>query len=229
MQEPSHPYEPLGTPPTPPPPSRPRWRVPKVAVAVGVTAFLGLGGAGLAFAVGGTGSSGSSPSSSPASSPSSTPSSPVTPKTGHPGFGPGGRFGRGFAAGLGGNVVHGEYTVKNGSSYQTVAVQVGQVTGVSPTSITVKSSDGYTQTYVVQSSTIVDSQSGGISAVQDSDNVNIQSLVQGSKHTATDIVDTTKIGASRKGFGFGSDGPGRKFEPPAPSGTPDSGASTSEA
>ena len=199
-QEP-HPYEPLGS---LPPPPRPHRRVPRVAVAAGVTAFFGLAGAGLAFAVGGgSGSSGASLSAS------SSTSTTVAPNTERPHLGPGGRPGLGFGRGLGGNVVHGQYTVKNGTTYQTVTVQTGQVTAVDGKSITVKSADGFTQTYAVQASTIVDSQSGGISAVANTDNVDVQGL-QGKTLTATNIVDTTKIGASRQGFGFGAGGPGGK-------------------
>jgi hypothetical protein len=190
MDQEVHPYEPLNA--SEPPVHQAR-RVPRVAVAVGITAFLGLAGAGVAVAVGG-GSGAPAPSLSSSSPPSST--SPTVPGRPHPRAG--------FAAGgLGGNVLHGEYTIANGSSYQTVAVQVGQVTAVSSGSITVKSSDGYTHSYTVQPTTIVDSQSGGIAAVASKDTVRVQALVQGRSQIATNIVDTTKVGASRKGFGFG--------------------------
>jgi hypothetical protein len=109
---------------------------------------------------------------------------------------------------LGRNVVHGEFTTGSGSSYKTVAVQVGQVMAVSSSSITVKSSDGFTQTYTVEPTTVVDSQSGGISAVTSTDSVTVEALVQGKKQTATDIADTTKVGNSRKGFGLPGSGGG---------------------
>lgn len=198
-------------------------RIPRVAVAVGVTAFAGLAGAGLAVAA--SGGSGTSPGA--ALSASSATTSTTLPAGAHPKVrGPGrfagpaglGGFGRlgGLGGDLGGRVVHGEYTVKNGTTYRTVAMQVGKVTAVSAKSITVKSADGFTQTYVVQTSTVVDSQSGGIAAVAGQDQVRVEALVQGATQTATDIVDTTKIGASRKGFGFGPAAPGEAPVPPSP-------------
>ena len=185
---------------------RPRRRVPRVAVAAGLTAFLALAGAGLAVAASGGGGTAASLSSSSASSTTSVPGPAPHHKMGRHGapFG-GARFG--------GPVVHGEYTIRDGS---TVAVQVGQVGSVSATAITVVSSDGYTQTYTVQPSTIVDSQSGGISAVAAKDTVRVEAVVNGSTRTATGIIDTTKIGASRKGFGFGDGPPGPGGAGPMP-------------
>ena len=190
-----HPYEPLQE----TNPGKPR-RVPRVAVAVGLTAFLGLAGAGLAFAVGGSGTPGTALSSS-TSSTTSVPKS-VRPHIGH-GAGPMLGLGRGL-----GRVLHGEYTIDEGGTYKTIAVQTGMVTAVSCTSISVQSTDNLVQTYAVQPSTVVDSQANGISTVQKGDTVNVQAVVQNSSRTATNIVDVTKVGASRKGFGFMPGAPG---------------------
>jgi hypothetical protein len=195
MDQEAHPYEPSNAPK--PQVHQPR-RVPRVAVAVGITAFLGLAGAGVAVAVGGGGGAPAASLSS-SSPPSST--SPTIPGRPH-------RRAGSAARGLGGNVLHGDYTVANGSSYKTVTVQVGQVTAVSSGSITVKSADGYTHSYTIQPSTVVDSQSGGIAAIASKDTVRVEALVQGRSQTATNIVDTTKVGSSRKGFGFGPGRPG---------------------
>ncbi|QDG64488.1 hypothetical protein NIBR502771_01380 [Pseudarthrobacter sp. NIBRBAC000502771] len=62
--------------------------------------------------------------------------------------GPGG-LGMG-AAGLNA-AVHSEYVVLEGSSYVTMAGQTGTVTGISGTSLTVKSEDGFSRTYTVGS------------------------------------------------------------------------------
>ena len=200
-------------------------RVPRVAIAVGLTALFGLAGAGLAFASGGGG--GATGASLSASSSTTAPATP-------PAKGPRGhlnrpalRFGRGFdgPGGVGGGpIVHAVYTVKDGSAYKTYAAQVGQVVTVSTTSITVKSDDGFTQTYAVETSTIVDSQSGGISAVAGTDVVRIEALVSGSTQTATNIVDITKIGASRKGFGYPAPAGGWKGWGPGGAGGPASPA-----
>lgn len=107
---------------------------------------------------------------------------------------------------MGGKVLHGVFTVKTPSgTYQTVEEQVGTVTAVSSGSITVKSTDGYSNTYSVSSSTVVDSQAGGINAVAANDTVRVSAAVPKSgTDTATSITDTTKIAASRSGFGFGA-------------------------
>jgi hypothetical protein len=104
--------------------------------------------------------------------------------------------------GFGGAVVHGQETVKQGTGYKTIYFQTGTVKAVSGSSITVVSSDNYEATYTVKSSTLVDSQAGGISAVAVKDTVSIEA-VDGTPPVAASILDTTKVGASRQGFGFG--------------------------
>ena len=212
------------------PPSR--RRTAKIALAVGVTALLGMAGTGIAYAVGGSPaqtSSGDGASLS-ASSGSTTTTVPGEPgRKFHRGFGgPGFGFGFGFGPGMGGAgpVVHGQFTEGSGSTYKTIAFQNGTVKSVSASAITVASRDGFSQSYVVQSSTVVDAQSNGIATVAKGDTVIIEGLVQGSKITATNIADTTKIGSSRQGFGFGSGfGPGDK--PMGPGAAP--GAASSAA
>ena len=191
-------------------PARPRRRLPRAAMAGGLAIGLALGGAGIAFAA----------TSSSSSTPSATAPRGTTPTPGHGprgfGGGPRGFGGPGGAAGLG-RVVHGQFTERTASGgYQTVEIQVGKVTAVSNTSITVVSSDKYSHTYTVVASTMVDSQRDGISSVATGDQVQVTATSASGKDTATNVIDTTKIGASRKGFGFGS-GPGHGGAPPAPS------------
>lgn len=147
--------------------------------------------------------------------------------------GGGGAFGFAFAGGLGGGVLHGEFTVRSGSGYKTEAVQTGSVTAVSKSSLTVKSSDGYTHTYVVESSTVVDSQAGGISSVSKGDSISVTATVSGSTETAAQITDQTKLKSSGQHFGFdpfGGGGGGQGPRPPAPpsggSGSSSSGSSS---
>ncbi len=108
----------------------------------------------------------------------------------------------GFGPGMGPGVVHGIYTVRNGTGYKTVESQVGTVQSASSTSLVVVSADNYSQTYTVQASTVVNSQSGGISTVHKGDTVRVEAVQGTSGYTATDIVDTSQIGSSRQGFGF---------------------------
>jgi hypothetical protein len=192
---------------------RPTWRdrvrhAPRAAVIAGLVAVLAVGGAGVAFAAGSGSSSTSSPSST---SPTTTPKAkgPHGPM-GRPGFGPfQGLGGFGLGGFAGGGVLHGTVTIRSGSGYKTVDIQTGTVTGKSgSTSITVASADKYSQTYVVTSATIVNSQAAGIGSVAVGDQVSVEATVSGTTATATNIVDTTKIKSSWKSFGFGPP-PGR--------------------
>jgi hypothetical protein len=114
-----------------------------------------------------------------------------------------------------GDVVHGQFTTRTSSGgYQTVAVQVGKVATVSSTAISVTSTDGYSHSYTVTASTVVDAQRDGIGSVAVGDQVRIVATTKGTQATATNVVDTTKIGASRAGFGFDRPHDGRQR--PAP-------------
>lgn len=209
-------HEPLqpGGPPTDAPV---RWKIPRVAATAGLAAFLGLAGAGVAFAVSGHGASASSPGpvlsgGALTASGGTTTTPPSAPPAGRHGMG---RFGPGPGM-MGGAVVHGTFTEKDGSGYRVEQIQSGVVQpGNTPTSITVKSDDGYSQTYTVQPSTVVDAQAGGISTVSSGDRVRVRAVQQGSGYTATDIVDQTKIGSSRQGFGFAPAGPPVPGEKPS--------------
>ena len=185
-------------------PERSRWRdrmrhVPRAAVIAGLACVLAIGGAGVAFAAG----SGSSSTSTPSTT------TPAKTKGPHGPFGRrgpgalGGLGGLGFGALRGGGVVHGTVTIRTSSGYKTVDIQVGTVSTVSSTSIRVASTDGFTQTYVVTSQTLVNSQAAGINSVAAKDQVSVVATVSGSTATATNIVDSTKIKSSRTAFGFG--------------------------
>jgi hypothetical protein len=137
---------------------------------------------------------------------------------GFPSFGP-------LAGGgvLGGGVVHGEFTVRSGSGYKTEEIQVGTVSAVTSSSITVASADGYTHTYAVSSTTEVNSQAGGIASVTKNDNVSVTATPVKGTDTAASIVDTTKLQGSRSAFGFGggfrgAPGGSTPASPSAPSG-----------
>ncbi len=186
---------------------RSTWRdrvrhAPRAAVIAGLVAVLAVGGAGVAFAAG----SGSSSTSSASSTSSTTTPNAKGPHGPFGRGGPGpfnglGRFGLGGFAG--GGVLHGTVTIRSGSGYKTVDIQTGTVSKVSSTSITVVSSDKYSQTYVVTSKTLVNSQAAGIGSVTVNDQVSVEATVSGTTATATNIVDITKIKGSRQSFGFG--------------------------
>jgi hypothetical protein len=191
------------------PPTRPigpmsmrSWsRRPYLLAAVAVVALLG--GAGAALASTGSGSPAGSPSAVAASpAPSPTPTMPPGTGPGRPRFH---RFGAG-GIGFGGlfGAVHGQLVVpKSGGGYQTVDVQNGQVTAVSTTSITLKSADGFSKSYAVTGSTIVDAQRDGIGSVKVGNQVALLATVSGSTATATSITDLTLLPQRHPGFGYG--------------------------
>jgi|SRR5437764_7043123 len=153
-----------------------------------------------------------------------TPATPATPdpnapNNGTPGTrGPFGRFGHGGPFGgkmfglFGGfghfGGVHGEFTIKkpDGTGYETVATQTGEVTAVSPSSITVKSEDGFSRIYSVDENTVVGSGRDGIGSVKTGDTVNVAGIVDGGKASAAAILDSTGLGKIGQHWGF----PGHK-------------------
>ena len=135
-------------------------------------------------------------SSGPAASTPSTTAPPAPapgPRAGlRHGFGPG-RLG-----GVGGGVLHGEFVRRNGNGYQTVDVQTGQVTAVSSSSITLKSSDGFTKSYSVDTNTLVNAGRDGIGTVKVNDNAYVLAVVSGQTAQAAYIVDSTTLGGIRQ-------------------------------
>ena len=114
------------------------------------------------------------------------------------GFGFGGVFG----------AVHGQFVVpRSGGGFQTVDTQRGSVTGVSATSITVKSADGFTKTYQVASSTNVDAQRSGIGSVKTGHQVVIMATVSGNTATAVSILDFNLLPAMHGGGGWNHSAP----------------------
>jgi len=77
---------------------------------------------------------------------------------------PGGRVQglRGLENLLGGTALHGDVTTNAGGSVQALVFQLGEVTAVSNTSVTLKSSDGFAGTYALNANT----RSSGASLVQ---------------------------------------------------------------
>lgn len=114
-----------------------RWGLRETAAAVVVAAVIAaLGGAAIYAATEGNSHSFGAP---------------------HHAFGPGGGMPSGPAGqhgAIGGDMaarsLHGEFVVPDGAGgYTTELTQTGTVTAISATSITVRSEDGYSQTYVI--------------------------------------------------------------------------------
>jgi hypothetical protein len=128
-------------------------------------ALAGIGG-GVAFAAGG-----STPPT--AATPTAAAHSPAAAK----------RLGR--------RVEHGEVTVRKGKGTQVVDTQRGQVTAVGATSVTVRSKDGFSATYVVGSTSKVRAakKQATISAVKAGDQVGVVAIRSGSVVTVRRLAD----------------------------------------
>jgi hypothetical protein len=123
---------------------------------------------------------------------------------GHHGGGPfGGKlFGMGGFGRFGG--IHGEFTIRkpDGTGFQTVATQTGEVTAVSPSSITVKSEDGFSRTYSVDENTVVGAGRDGIGTVKTGDTVRVAGVVEDGKAKAGAVFDNTSLGKIGEHWGF---------------------------
>ena len=75
-------------------------------------------------------------------------------------------------------------------------VQTGQVTAVSAKSLSLKSTDGYTATYAITSTTRVAAHSGGITSLKKGDTVHVLATKSGSTLTAV-MVGARPDGAPR--------------------------------
>lgn len=210
-QQPTQPMGPFGRPPDQPPAGA-SGRAPmsrsRKAKVVGTVAAVGLIGAlaagGVAWAGGALGGGQGGDKQTYGIEPAALtgPESPEPTKAPKPGerlkHGLPGRFGIGIG-------LHGEFVVKqsDGSGYQTVATQVGEVTAVSSSSITLKSEDGYSRTYTVTADTLVNSTRDGISAVKKGDQVRVFATVADEKATAVQVADVTGRKDAMEKWGFG--------------------------
>ncbi len=88
-------------------------------------------------------------------------------------------------------IEHGEFTARVNDQDQVFDVQQGQVTEVSPTSLSVKSLDGFTASYVVDGSTKVrkNRANAAIGDVQTGDQVHVVAGKSGNTATAQRIFD----------------------------------------
>ena len=193
----------------------------RVAVLAGVITVGVLAGAGVAVAA----TSSSSPTPTPTTSPPASARRPLPalpPKGVWRIHGAPGPFGPAFAGPglLGGGLfgaVHGTVVVpKSGGGYQTVAFQNGKVTGVSSTSITLRSADGYSHTYQVTSSTMVNAQRDGIGSIKTGNQVVVDATVSGSTDTAVRVVDLSLLQQGLHRF-LGAP-PGANFKAAVPQG-----------
>jgi len=195
-----------------------------VTAAVVVLALGAAGAAGAALARSGG-------SDQPSFSSAAATSSPSASGDDGQRLGPRGKvlkhFMRGGPGMLGGGLMglagalHGELVVPDGNGgYKTVVVQRGKTTSVSDTSITVKSDDGFTQTYAVGSAAGVGAQRDGLASIKNGANVVVTGEKKGGSVTADHVIDLDSFTAGGFGrFGGPGDGHGPGAPQPAPTGT----------
>jgi len=190
----------------------PRLRSRRPVIIAGITVVGLLGGAGAALATTGSGTPSTAPSAVAATpSPGAAPAAGGPhPMYGHhrfrgadgPGFFGAGPGGPRFAGGVGLGALHGQFVIpKPGGGYRTVDIQSGAVTAVSATSITLRSSDGYSHTYAITNSTLIDAQRNGIGSVKVGHQVSLTATVSGSTATAMSVLDRTLLQQGRQAFG----------------------------
>ena len=136
-----------------------------------------------------------------------TSSATATPAPGSKAFkhGLGKLRGRGHLLGMGG-ALHGSFVVPDGSGgYRTLMMQRGAATKVSDTSITVRSEDGFEQTYAITADTGVGADRQGVSGIAKGADVAVMGEKKGSTVTALHVADLAQLGHL---FGPGGIGPG---------------------
>jgi hypothetical protein len=190
------PPAPEASPSAPDPETRPARgrRALKVAVGLGAAAGVAVG----ATAVVATTSGHTQNADATVTASGST--STTTPATPHVhGFGPG-RFGGRFGgpAGLGGIGI-GDGPLLYG--YETLAERTGTVSDVTDTSgstwsLTVKSADGTSGSFTVDSGTSVNGGEMGIGSVKKGDTVRVTAVVSGNTSTAKQVIDQTTLKAN---------------------------------
>jgi hypothetical protein len=142
----------------------------KTKLMISGVAVVALAGAGIGVA-----EAADTPAPAPPPSPSPSPSAPAHPGRHH---------------GMRARVAHGQFTL-NGKQHRTVDIQRGTVQAVSPTSVTVRSSDGFTASYATNANTKVrkNKQQSNAGQLAVNDQVTVLADVNGSTATATHISD----------------------------------------
>ena len=144
-----------------------------------IVALVGIGG-GVAFATSGSSTPDNTLTAATMASTTTSGATPATTTKPH-------RKGRRLLA----RAEHAVVTVRTKTGTEVIDLQRGQVTAISPTSITVKSADGFTSTYVVTSTTKVrkTGQPSAIGNVADGDRVVVTAVHSGNTDTAKRIGD----------------------------------------
>jgi len=95
-------------------------------------------------------------------------------------------------------VIDGQFTLKGPNGYETIAERNGTVSDVTDTSgstwtLTVKSADGSSGTFTVDTGTSVNGGETGIGSVKTGDTVRVIAVVSGGTATAKQVTDETVL------------------------------------
>lgn len=144
-------------------------RLPVLITTGVLAAGLGAGALGVASAA----------SPAPAA-PTATPSA-----SDHPA-----KAGRHAGKGLARRVAHGEFVVRQKAGFATVALQRGEITAVSATSITLTSKDGYVHSYLISAQTKVRSkgQTVAVGELKNGERAMVRAVKTGTTYTASRIA-----------------------------------------
>ncbi|TSD97240.1 hypothetical protein FOS14_14720 [Skermania sp. ID1734] len=165
------------------------WSRRKTAAAIGIAAVVAAGGGAAIYAATSNGTN----TAGPAGFGTQGPGGMQGPGSAQ-GPGAGTAPGPGGMGGPGGAPLHGEFVVSDGNgNYTTELTQIGTVSAVSATSITAKSSDGYTHTYVIDSNTVMrGAGQSGTETAKVGDTANIRATESNGTATATMISSGTE-------------------------------------
>lgn len=157
---------------------RKRWSGKKTAAAVAIAVGVATAGGVAIYAAS-----------------DSTASAQQGPGGGGPGMGRGGGMRGGSGGGFGGGVMdalHGTFTVSDGNGgYKTAVMQTGEVTAITDTSLTAKSTDGYTKVYTLDAGTTFGD--GTKADVKTGDTVMVVATPNGDSATANSVLDRAQL------------------------------------
>jgi hypothetical protein len=99
-----------------------------------------------------------------------------------------------------GGPLHGEFVVPDtdGEGYRTVLTQRGEVTAVSSDRLSVRSDDGFTQTYRLTDATVTLGGTEGVGDLAEGDDVHVSGVRTGDGVRAVHVADIGRLGELRR-------------------------------
>ncbi|MEQ4209338.1 hypothetical protein [Actinopolymorpha sp. B9G3] len=100
-----------------------------------------------------------------------------------------------------GRMLHGEFVLpKAGGGYQTMVIQRGSVQEVSSSEITLRSADGFRDSYLVGEDTLVNAGREGIGSIREGEQVSVVATANGQNPTAVHVSDVSLMKSLREKF-----------------------------